>query len=155
MVRAKTPEAAIYLRDDVKHLADTAYVEQPSFGELLLNLSRNRPVITIRLIDLTLRSKVLYFPRPTATGTFALRTLLFLTAILLCLVGRWLLTPGLPPSERLRAALALAALLFSIFQARQCFISPNDIPIGPILARPRHTPALIMYRRRARSCRCS
>ena len=54
MVRAKTPEAAIYLRDDIKHLADTAYVEQPSFGELLLNLARNRPVITIRLIDLTL-----------------------------------------------------------------------------------------------------
>jgi hypothetical protein len=54
VVRAKTPEAAIYLRDDVKHLADTAYVEQPSFGELLLNLARNRPVITIRLIDLTL-----------------------------------------------------------------------------------------------------
>ena len=51
---AKTPEAAIYLRDDIKHLADTAYVEQPSFGELLLNLARNRPVITIRLIDLTL-----------------------------------------------------------------------------------------------------
>ena len=54
MLRAKTPEAAIYLRDDIKHLADTAYVEQPSFGELLLNLARNRPVITIRLIDLTL-----------------------------------------------------------------------------------------------------
>ena len=54
MVRAKTPEAAIYMRDDIKHLADTAYVEQPSFGELLLNLARNRPVITIRLIDLTL-----------------------------------------------------------------------------------------------------
>ena len=54
VVRAKTPEAAIYMRDDIKHIADNAYVEQPSFGELLLNLARNRPVITIRLVDLYL-----------------------------------------------------------------------------------------------------